>query len=408
MEKFITKFGSFALERLPNIDTDGLRAWDAADELLIQTVFEDYSGLLVENTGQNDDSTTQDVSPTLIINDAFGALAVALHQYFVESWSDSLLSHLATKNNLEINGLPENTHLIPATDDLKHSYKLVVIKVPKTLSLLEDQLYRLRPHIGSETIILAGAMSKHIHTSTLELFEKIIGTTTTSRATKKARLIYAINNITNNAKSPYPKVIKDQTIKISLCNHANVFAVNHLDIGTRFFIQHLDQCPKAEHIVDLGCGNGALGIIAKRHQPSAKISFVDESYSAIASAKESYLMDNPDNQNDADFYLSNALEQFLTENKKKVDLILCNPPFHQVHSIGDQIAWEMFMQSRDALKTDGELWIVGNRHLGYHIKLKKVFGNCRTIASNQKFVILAAKKADRLLRKEKTKQKQSK
>jgi 16S rRNA (guanine1207-N2)-methyltransferase len=40
----------------------------------------------------------------------------------------------------------------------------------------------------------------------------------------------------------------------------------------------------------------------------------------------------------------------------------------------------------------GILHVVGNRHLGYHIKLKRLFGNCKTIASNGKFVILQASK----------------
>jgi 16S rRNA (guanine1207-N2)-methyltransferase len=37
-----------------------------------------------------------------------------------------------------------------------------------------------------------------------------------------------------------------------------------------------------------------------------------------------------------------------------------------------------------------ELRVVGNRHLGYHLKLKKLFGNCETVAGNAKFVILKA------------------
>jgi 16S rRNA G1207 methylase RsmC len=60
--------------------------------------------------------------------------------------------------------------------------------------------------------------------------------------------------------------------------------------------------------------------------------------------------------------------------------------------MGDQIAWEMFQQSLQHLETNGELWVVGNRHLAYHNKLKRLFGNCKTIASNKKFVVLAAQK----------------
>jgi 16S rRNA G1207 methylase RsmC len=42
------------------------------------------------------------------------------------------------------------------------------------------------------------------------------------------------------------------------------------------------------------------------------------------------------------------------------------------------------------LPQGGELWIVGNRHLDYHNKLKRLFANAQVVASNSKFVILKA------------------
>jgi 16S rRNA G1207 methylase RsmC len=74
------------------------------------------------------------------------------------------------------------------------------------------------------------------------------------------------------------------------------------------------------------------------------------------------------------------------------DLVINNPPFHQGQVIGDFLAWNMFTASLRGLKVRGQLVIVGNRHLNYHGKLKKLFGNCETIASNAKFVVLRATK----------------
>ncbi len=54
----------------------------------------------------------------------------------------------------------------------------------------------------------------------------------------------------------------------------------------------------------------------------------------------------------------------------------------------------MFHHARRCLKINGELYIVANRHLDYFHKLKKIFGNCATIATNNKFVILKAVKQD--------------
>ena len=76
--------------------------------------------------------------------------------------------------------------------------------------------------------------------------------------------------------------------------------------------------------------------------------------------------------------------------ENSVDLILNNPPFHQQQVVGDETAWQMFQQARKVLKKSGQLWVVGNRHLGYHTKIKRTFGNCELIAGNQKFVLLRA------------------
>jgi len=377
--------GKFTLERIPKTTKGDLRAWDAADELLLSHVFEKQ----LKKTDQT----------ILIINDSFGALATALHQYPIHSWSDSYLAHIAAFNNFKLNQLDSNDYrAIPSSENLSQHYSLVIIKIPKTLGLLEDQLSRLKAYINADTTIIASAMSKHIHTSTLNTFEKIIGTTTTSRATKKARLIFSNNDNEKSHPSPYPKTFRDDAHGLTLVNHANVFAKDRLDIGSRFLIEQLGQCPSSKHIVDLGCGNGALGIIASRLQPQARLSFIDESYGAVKSSEQSYKLNNNDKTINANFYTNDCFNQFkaeTTDTTDGVDLILCNPPFHQNHSVGDQIAWQMLKQSHEQLVNNGEIWVIGNRHLGYHVKLKKLFGNCKTITSNKKFVVLSAFKSDK-------------
>jgi len=384
-----TALGSYTLQRRcvsSKAKADPLRAWDAADEYILKHLIDQQ----LLNTFSK---------PILLINDAFGALAVSLHSYPLHSWSDSLSAHQATYNNLRLNQLEANLQAIPSTSPLAENYTLVLIKIPKTSALLEYQLSLLKPHISEQTTLVAAGMTKHIHRSTLTIFEKIIGTTRTSLAHKKARLIFSKNDQKNPVKTPYPTSFSDAGLNITLSNHANVFSKDHLDIGARFMIEalqkHLPKKPRLRHIIDLGCGNGVLGIMAKRllqqQQDDSKISFVDESYMAIDSAKTNYLANSPDDPEakNASFTISDCLDQF--DNNNRADLILCNPPFHQAHSIGDEIAWKMFKQSRQQLKAGGELWVIGNRHLGYHIKLKKLFGNCRTLASNRKFVVLLAR-----------------
>ena len=75
------------------------------------------------------------------------------------------------------------------------------------------------------------------------------------------------------------------------------------------------------------------------------------------------------------------------------DLVLCNPPFHMGQQQDTSIAERLFSQAHRALRGGGELWVVGNRHLSYHIKLKKRFGNAEVAAANRKFVVLRCKRA---------------
>ena len=53
---------------------------------------------------------------------------------------------------------------------------------------------------------------------------------------------------------------------------------------------------------------------------------------------------------------------------------------------------EQALDGERTLRRGGELWVIGNRHLGYHVKLRRLFGNSEVVASDPKFVVLKAVK----------------
>lgn len=362
--------GTFEIQRLPHRKNETLKAWDAADEYLLQHVFE--QDCLFER------------SKLLILNDKFGALVTALHVFNPVAISDSYLSQQATFVNLQNNKLKQDNIKLRSTLEWpEQTFDVVLIKVPKTLALLEDQLIRLQQVITSNTIIIAAGMVKTMSANVWKLLDKYVGPTKPSLAKKKARLIFVeVRADLEKLQSPYPVYYSLENTAYRICNHANVFSRESLDIGTRFLLAHLPSIVTAEHIVDLGCGNGVVGLMLAELNPIAQIHFIDESYMAIASAKQNFTQAMSEKK--PMFYVANGLTQFAEET---IDLIVCNPPFHQQNTIGNQIAISMFQQSYRALSNGGQLWVIGNRHLGYHIDLKKQFKNCIEVAANKKFII---------------------
>jgi len=362
--------GRFQLQRLPYRKHEKLKAWDAADEYLLSHVYEQVN------------LTTE--SQILILNDKFGALVSALHAFNPIAISDSWLSQQATRTNLENNKLPSHDiELNSSLDWPGQSFDLVLIKIPKTLALLEDQVIRLQAVITDNTIIIAAGMVKAMSANVWKLLEKYIGQTKPSLAKKKARLIFVEIDSSRQKDlfSPYPIYYQLEGTAYRICNHANVFSRDSLDIGTRFLLQHL-PLKQSRAIVDLGCGNGVVGLMLAESHPSSQVYFVDESYMAIASAKENFKHAFPSRF--AEYFVADGLTHFKAE---MADLIVCNPPFHQQNTVGNQIAVSMFKQAHRVLQKGGELRVIGNRHLGYHLDLKRLFGNCIEIAANKKFVI---------------------
>jgi len=360
----------YTLDRFPpNIEDASLQAWDAADEYLLQQVGE------VEG-------------PVLIVNDSFGALACALATHRPVSIGDSYISELAMQHNLRMNGIEETCVTFQdSLSPLPDAPALVLIKVPKQLALLEQQLRALRNVVTPQTRIIAGGKARDIHNSTMALFEKILGPTTTSLAWKKARLIHCAFSAPALADAPETLCWTLDGTDWNIHNHANVFSRSGLDIGARFLMAHLPEGIEGE-MVDLGCGNGVIGMQLLAQNPG-RVVFIDESYMAVASSELNVETNMPQALERSVFMVNNSLSDIEPD---RFDAVLCNPPFHQQHAITDHIAWQMFNDARRSLKYGGALYIVGNRHLDYFRKLKRAFGNCTTVATNNKFVVLKAVK----------------
>ena len=364
------------------------QAFDAADEFLLH------------------ECTRRSPAPgseILVVNDRVGAITTALADEFrVTHYGDSFVSFEETGTNLTTNG--RQARQVPATEPLTSTdpggFRMVLIRAPKSLSLLEDQLLHIRPVLSDGAVVVCGGMDKHLSRGVNSLLDTLIGPSHASLGWRKARLVMstaATGTFDKPVPSPFPTsytLEEPDTPAVHLVNYANVFSRNGLDLGTRtllpFLHDHLGEPAdpdRALQVADLGCGNGVMGILSALNNPDAEYSFFDESFHAVRSARENWDTAFPDR--DAAFVVGNGLAD---TPPRHFDVILCNPPFHQDHVVGDETAWRMFLAAHRSLAKDGSLLVVGNRHLGYHNKLHRLFGGVEHLGGTHKFVVLHARR----------------
>ena len=379
MTPFHHPWGQLALQRWPRRRNETLQAWDNADLYLLNTLAE--RGLPVSEA----DEAAKAGATTLVLNDQQGALALALQQAasaggaVVESSGDSFMAQAAALANGEDNSLQGIRFLWPF-DALGQTPDQVIMRVPKSVALLEWQLHWLSEHLPQGVPVWLAGMDKHLPRQLVSLLQRYLGNGRAEYGWKKARLFSAQAPGQVLADTGYPSKVEAGDWQLTV--HAGVFAQQQLDIGARFFLDHLPQSLAAgSRVVDLGCGNGVIGLAALQASPGAEMTFCDESWLALESARDNVSRYFPEAQ--CQFHHGDGLLGLDND----FDCILLNPPFHDGHVVGDHVARRLFNQAARALAPGGELRVIGNRHLGYHKVLSRRFGSVTVLGSNAKFVV---------------------
>lgn len=359
-----------------------LQAWDAADELLIEHARQAAAQFI----------TLHNRKPSLlIINDSFGALSCALADLPQVQVNDSILAERGCSYNRALNNADERLLVQqPSLAPYPAHSDIVLLKLPNNHSYLQFILQRLAKVVKIDTTVLASAKAKDITRNVLAMFHQLLGPASASLTVKKCRLIQCTPDLNlPEAKVQFPLCWPLEQTAFTLVNHANVFSREKLDQGARFFLKHLPKITTGQHVVDLGCGNGVLSLSLLRQEASFTLISCDESYMAVASAKETIALNLPDKVQQCQFVVDDCLS---LQPDAFADVVLCNPPFHQQQTVTTHIANQMFSDAKRVLKQGGHLRIVANRHLGYADTLKRLFGNCRQLAADAKFIILEATK----------------
>ena len=384
---------SLRLERYPEPEVN-LQAWNAADSYLLDWVAEHR--------------TTGD-GPCCVVNDSFGALALGLvkaGEQLVVSWSDSWIAHEGARANAAVNNIAaEDVDWVPSTRTPSPprpaaAFGLVVLRIPKAIDQLQDQLRRLAPFVGPETLMVGGGMTKHIHTSTIACFDDEIVPATTSRARKKARLIVA--RVDPDTPRPDADSLSASgrarivgPTGLTFVSDPALFSSTRIDRASALLLDAVGSNINWEPItdvIDMGCGAGVIGLTLLERIGRLAMTFTDESYGAVESSRAAWeenlaagRLDQLDH--DPRFIVDDCGS---TIADASADLVCINPPFHDANTRTSAIADRMFANSARILRPGGRIVVVGNRHLGYHSTLRRWFTTPTVIASDRRFVVLSA------------------
>ncbi|MGN6118331.1 MAG: class I SAM-dependent methyltransferase [Rhodanobacter sp.] len=167
-----------------------------------------------------------------------------------------------------------------------------------------------------------------------------------------------------------------------------LFAWDRVDRASALLAEHL---PVELHgrVADLGAGYGYLACQLIARCP--RVSAIDL-YEAEARALEPARVNLARAQRDAGRELAvNVHWHDVTRGlPERYDAIVSNPPFHQGRADLPELGRAFITSAADALRPDGCLLLVANRHLPYEAHLGQRFETVRTLATQEGFKVIEA------------------
>jgi len=376
-------FSFEVLRRFPDLEAENLVAVDATDRLVLtesSAAIEATAGAGVE-PGR--------VGRVVVIGDHYGAMtlgAMALHgARGVRVHQDSVTGEQALAQNAARAGLTDGFSGLPLTEELFTGASVVIGQLPKSLDGLREIAQLASAHAAPDVTLFLGGRVKHMTRAMNEVLGESFTDVRASLAHQKSRVLVAGGprpGIRAGATT-YPQRAHHLDLDLWVCAHGAAFAGTKIDIGTRFLLTFLDRMhPGAGSAVDLGCGTGVIAMALARARPQLRVLATDESVAAVSSALATAAANGLTGRvqvlrDDAMSTLADA----------SVDLIVCNPPFHQGTSVSSGVSLRLFRAAGRVLGTGGQLWTVFNSPLPYQGQLTRAVGPTRVVGRNPKFTV---------------------
>ena len=174
--------------------------------------------------------------------------------------------------------------------------------------------------------------------------------------------------------------------------HPTLFSPTQLDKGTLAMLSHI-TFTASDKVLDLGCGYGAVGIIAAKHMPTANVFMSDNNKTAIEYATRNAAANNVSG---IQIIRSNAYDNI---NQTNFTIIASNPPYH-----ADFAVPKLFIEKGfNRLAIGGKFYMVTKRRDWYKNQFIAIFGGVKIHETNGYFIFEAEKRTASYDKKDKTK-----
>jgi 16S rRNA (guanine1207-N2)-methyltransferase len=157
------------------------------------------------------------------------------------------------------------------------------------------------------------------------------------------------------------------------------FSYGRFDNGSRAMLE-VTEIHERDGILDLGCGNGAVGCLAGAMTgPNGKVTFIDSSLRAMALAELNAKANGITNTR---FVTATRLEGL---GANSFDVILANPPYYAKSEIT-----RLFVEAaRDLLKPGGRYYLVTKMPTAVMPLIFDTFGDCSVIENRGYSVVIS-------------------
>jgi 16S rRNA (guanine1207-N2)-methyltransferase len=332
-------------------------------------------------------------------NGMFGAVAATIRKAGRVILTDrNVLSvEAATRTLAENRAQNTEVHLAQGVSPLpaELTADVTAIRIPTErlalLQLLWDARTILKP--GGRCYI-AGATNEGIKSaaSTLEqLFGnvRLLAKDSSHRlfvATRRAELPLVPSELETPYRNPDLFLELDAPLRerhIRLSSRPGVFSWDHLDEATAILAGVVAVHP-GESVLDIGCGSGALGVLAATLSGTGSVTMLDADVEAVRSATRSAATAGLTNVR---ALTSDVAAAVIGE---RFDVVVTNPPFHVGKMTELSVPLQFIHDAWAVLAPGGRLYLVANRTLPYENTIKHRFGNMATLHDGQRFKVLSA------------------